>query len=101
MVDWKKVTKAYIPSDQVPTGRTRESPWDAIFSEIPKGQALVLKEPEVSSGTVRAALKRNQARGRFKNLRMVSKGVHGQATIYITNTEKPASAWKVVSKTSQ
>jgi hypothetical protein len=87
MVDSKKLTKEYIPIDQVPTGRDRESHWDEVFSEIPRGQALVLREPEVNSGTVRAALVRKQLKGKFKNLKYLSKGKHGTATIYIMNTE--------------
>jgi hypothetical protein len=89
MVDWKNIKKEYIPSNQVPTGRNRESPWDDVFTGIPKGQALVLREPEVNAGTIRAALKRKQAHGKYKNLKLTSKGVHGSATIYLINTESP------------
>jgi hypothetical protein len=87
MVDWSKIKKEYIQANQVPTGRARESQWNNIFADIPKGQALVLREPEVSSGTIRAALKRMQAHGKFKNLKFISKGVHGSATIYVVNNE--------------
>jgi len=99
MVDWSKIKKEYIQASQVPIGRGSESPWDEIFSDIPKGQALVLHEPEVSAGTVRAALQRQHKHGRFKNIHITTKGVHGTATIYITNTEK-APTYKLIQKTS-
>lgn len=88
MVDWTKVKKEFIAASEVPSGHGAQSPWNAIFNEIPKGQALVLHEPEVNAGTVRGALQRMHKHGKFKNLRFTSKGVHGTATIYITNTEK-------------
>jgi len=88
MVDWNKIKKEYVPSIEVPTGRGTGAPWDEIFGGIPKGQALVLHEPEISAGTIRAALQRMQNRGKFKNLHMSTKGIHGTATIYVTNTEK-------------
>lgn len=88
MVDWSKVKKEYISSGDVPAGHGAQSHWDEIFNEIPKGQALVLHEPEVNAGTFRQALQRMHRHGKFKNLRMSTKGIHGTATIYITNTDK-------------
>ena len=99
MVDWKNLKKEYISSNEVPTGRDRESPWNDIFADIPKGQALVLHEPEVSAGTIRAALQRKQKNGKFKNLKVTTKGVHGTAIVYVTNTEK-APTYKIISKPS-
>lgn len=90
MVDWEKIKKEYISAKEVPEPHSRESPWDEIFSSIPKGQALVLREPEVNAGTVRGALKRKQNKGKFKNLRYSSKGTHGSAVIYVTNMDKPS-----------
>jgi hypothetical protein len=89
MVDWKKVKKEFIPANEVPGGHGAQNPaqWDELFSGIPKGQALVLHEPEINSGTIRNALRRTQKDGKFKNLRVSTKGIHGRATIYITNTE--------------
>jgi hypothetical protein len=90
VVDWSKVKKEFIPANDVPTaGRGAQSPWDEIFNEIPKGQAWVLHEPEVNAGTVRGALKRMHKRGKFKYIRFSTKGIHGNAMIYLTNTEKP------------
>jgi hypothetical protein len=90
MTDWYKIKREYVPLEQVPPPHTRgTSPWDEIFGSIPKGQALVLREPEVSSGTVRAALTRKHKEGKFKNIQFSSKGVHGSGIIYISNTEKP------------
>lgn len=89
MPDWSKIKKEYIPASAVPTGRASESPWDEIFSGIPKGQALVLHEPEVSAGTVGQALRTRHRKGKFKNIKVTTKGMHGTATIYITNTDKP------------
>jgi len=88
MVDWSKVKKSYIPASEVPSGHGAQSPWDKIFEEIPKGQALVLHEPDVSAGTVRQALHTRHRKGKFKNLRMSTKGRHGIAVIYVTNIEK-------------
>lgn len=89
MVDWSKVKKEYIPANETPSKRTKGLLWDVIFAEIPKGQTLVLHEPEVNSGTVRAALQRRWMVGKFKNLHIVTRGRLGTATIYIINTEKP------------
>jgi len=99
MVDWNKIKKEYISANDVPTGHGAQSEWDNIFTEIPKGQALVLHEPEVNAGTIRAALQRKQRHGKFKNLKVTTKGVHGTATVYVTNTEKP-QAYRIVQKTS-
>lgn len=89
MVDLSKIKKEFIPASEVPPPHTRTTEWDGLFSSIPRGQALVLREPEVNGGTVRGALQRKHNLGKFKNLEYSSKGVHGSATVYITNTEKP------------
>jgi hypothetical protein len=88
MVDWSKVKKEFIPASEVPSGHAPQGQWDEVFGSIPKGQALVLHEPEVNSSTVRQALQRMQKHGKYKNLRVSTKGVHATATVYITNTEK-------------
>jgi hypothetical protein len=99
MVDWKKVKKEFIPASEVPLGHGAQNPaqWDELFSSIPMEQALVLHEPELSAGTIRNALRRMQKVGKFKNLKISTKGIHGRATIYITNTEK-APTYTVVRK---
>jgi len=89
MVDWSKIKKEYVSLDEVPVPHSRATEWDELFSSVPRGQALVLHEPDVNSGTVRGALQRKQKQGKFKNLQYSSKGVHGSATVYISNTEKP------------
>jgi hypothetical protein len=87
MKDWNKIKKEYVSIDEVPTARMTNNPWNEIFGEIPKGQALVLHEPEVKANTIWAALQRWQKKyGKFKNLRFSTKGKHGTATVYITNT---------------
>jgi hypothetical protein len=101
MVDWNKIKKEYISANDVPTGHGAHSEWDNIFAEIPKGQALVLHEPEVNSGTIRAALMRKQRKGQFKNLRYRSKGKHGTATIYVVNIEKSTLPPRTVPTKSQ
>lgn len=88
MVDLDKLKLEFIPIEEVPTAKTRAAPWDDVFSKIPRGQALVLKEPQFNAGTLRAALVRRQKAGKWKNLKYSSKGRHGSATIYIMNTEK-------------
>jgi hypothetical protein len=95
MVDWRKIKKEYVPATEVPVGRGTGAPWDEIFGDIQKGQALVLHEPEVSAGTIRAALQRQQKYGKFKNLKVTTKGVHGTAIIYVSNTEKPTQTIKL------
>jgi hypothetical protein len=103
MVDWSKIKKEYISATSVPTGRTSQSPWDEIFADIPRGQALVLHEPEVNAGTVRQALQNRHNKGKFKYIYVTTKGVHGTATIYVTNSEKaekPTSTPKMPPKTS-
>lgn len=98
MVDWSKVKKSYIPASEVPKARREGSPWDEIFSNIPKGQALVLHEPEVNAGTVRGALQRMHRHGKFKNIEMSTKGLHGDATIYVINTEKATATLTITRK---
>lgn len=101
MVDFNKIKKEYISINEVPPPHTRTTEWDEIFSSIPKGQALVLHEPDINSGTVRGALQRKHKDGKFKNLQYSSKGVHGSAIVYISNiekavektSEKPMSKW--------
>jgi hypothetical protein len=101
MVDWNKIKKQYISSNDVPSGHGPKAQWDEIFGDIPKGQALVLHEPEISAGTIRAALQRMQNNGKFKNLQLSTKGIHGTATIYITNTEKNFPPIRPLPRTSQ
>lgn len=86
--DMSKIRKEFIPIADVPAPHTRITEWDEIFSSIPKGQALVLHEPEVYAGTVRGALTRKQKDGKFKNLQFSSKGKHGSAIVYVSNMEK-------------
>jgi hypothetical protein len=88
MKDLSKLKLEFIPVNQVPTTRATQSPWEDIFKQIPAGQALILHEPDVNSGTVRAALVRKQRHNKFKNLQLVTKGKHGTATIYIKNNDK-------------
>jgi hypothetical protein len=99
MVNWKTIKKEFIPANQVPLGHGAQNPaqWNELFSSIPKEQALVLHEPEVSAGTIRNALLRMQKKGKFKNLKISTKGIHGKATIYVTNTEK-APTYRLVTK---
>jgi hypothetical protein len=88
--------KEYVSVDEVPPPHQRvSSPWDEIFGSIPLGKALVLKEGEVSSSTVRAALVRKHKQGKFKNIQFSSKGAHGNALIYLANTDKPKTPTKL------
>ena len=88
MVDLSKVKYELIPNSQVPTTSVRETPWDDLFNQIPKGQTMVLKEPQVIAGSLRAALTRRQGSGKFKNLRLRTKGKRGSRTLYLMNTDK-------------
>lgn len=92
MVDLSKVKIELIPNEEVPISRVRETPWDDLFNKIPKGQTLVLKEPQVLAGSIRAALTRRQGSGKFKNLRLRTKGKRGSRTLYLMNIEKNANS---------
>jgi hypothetical protein len=78
----------YIPADEVPY--RKQTKWDKIFASIPKGQALVIEEPDVdvSIETIRVLLLRRQKRGEFKNLKLISREINGKQTAYIVNTDK-------------
>jgi hypothetical protein len=89
MPDLSKVRKEFIPASEVPKARARPSQWDEILKQIPRGQALVLHEPEVSVGTVRAAIRGRHRQGRFKNIQLTSRGAKGKTVIYLINTDKP------------
>ena len=89
LTDLSKIKKEFIPANEVPERQRVASQWDEIFGGIPKGQALVLHEPEVSRSAVRAALHTRQICGKFKNITVFSRGARKKATIYIVNTEKP------------
>ena len=91
MTDFSKIRKEFIPASQVPEARRIPSEWDEIFKGIPKGQALVLHEPEIHSGTVREALRARQRHGKFKNIRVSTRGAKGKAAIYVINTDKPVT----------
>jgi len=64
----------YIGEDEVPE-RKRQTPWEAIFNSIPKGQALVIQPEDVPASSVREALKRLQSKGQFEQLYMVTRKV--------------------------
>ena len=100
MVDWSKIKREYVPLQEVPPAHQRgSSPWDEIFGSIPKGQALVLKEGEVSSSTVRAALTRKHKEDKFKNIQFSTKGAHGNALLYLANTD--TSTEKPIQRTAR
>jgi hypothetical protein len=76
----------FIPADKVPY--RKQTKWDTIFASIPKGQALVIDNSEVSTETVRTALARRQKKGQFKNLKLISRTIDGKYKSYIINTDK-------------
>jgi hypothetical protein len=76
----------FISANEVPY--TRQTKWDEIFAQIPKGQALVLEEPEVNADTLRAALLRRKRQGKFKNLQMIARGKRGHRKSYVANADK-------------
>jgi len=89
MPDLSKIRKEFIPANQVPSKTyALSSQWDEILKMIPQGQALVLREPEVSAGSVRAVLRARHAHGKFKNIQMSTRGARRKATIYLVNTDK-------------
>lgn len=81
----------FVPASEVPAShRHGETNWEALFTRVPRGQAIVLHEPDVFASSISQALRRMQKRdGKFKNLQVVTRGKHGTATIYLLNTEKP------------
>lgn len=67
----KFIEEQDIPEKTVRTG----TPWKKVFGSIPKGKVLVFHPDEVSSDTVRTALKRFQRKGKFKHLQMTTRKI--------------------------
>lgn len=80
----------FVPVSEVPASHRRgETQWKTLFAQVPKGQAVVLQEPEVWASSISQALRRMQKRdGKFKNLQVITRGKHGTAMIYVVNTDK-------------
>lgn len=73
----------FIPNDEVPIKIPTK--WDSIFSSIPKGKSLVLKDSQANPDSMRGALIRRKRQGKFKNLRLVVRGKKGNRTAYLMN----------------
>lgn len=58
----------FIPENEVPAPRATISSWMEIFKQIPKGEALIIKNTVRHPNTVRTALKKLQKNGLFSNL---------------------------------
>ena len=76
-------TMELIPIEEVPY--KKETKWDELFKAIPKGQALVLREPDVNADGAAGALQRRKKRGQYKNLSVIVRGPKGKRVVYITN----------------
>lgn len=88
MYNKEKKTESYeiIDESEVPERSERSSKYKRMFERIPKGKALVLSEEEVSLMGLRAALKKFQRRGLFKNLRATQRTIDGKVKLYIINS---------------
>ena len=66
----------FIDPEDIPVKTTlTATPWEKIFSSIPKGKVLTFHPDEVSADTVRTALKRMQRKGKFRHLKMTTRKV--------------------------
>lgn len=65
-IDVKTVKR--IPASQVPPPVVRKTPWEPLFRSIANGEAIVIQSDEAAPSTVREALKRLQAKGKFTTL---------------------------------
>lgn len=77
----------FIPKEQVPR-KEKRTKWGNIFQAIPKGQAAVFTEYQISPSSARQALKRRQRRGLFPHLNIIIEGRKGERTVYIVNNEE-------------
>jgi len=73
----------FIPVEEVPF--KKETKWDVFFQAVPKGQALVLREPEINADGVTGALSRRKKRGLYKNLSALVRGSKGKRVVYVMN----------------
>jgi hypothetical protein len=72
----------YISIEDIPS-TTKQ--WDTIFNSIPKNKAIVIAKSEASPDVVRQAIKRRHRKGKFLNLKMISRTVNGVVTSYVIN----------------
>jgi len=77
----------FIPKGQVPK-KEKRTRWDEIFKAIPKGQAAVFTESQVSPSSARQALQRRRRKGLYQHLSVIIEGKKRQRTIYIVNNEE-------------
>lgn len=80
----------FISEDELPP-RFVKTPWEEIFSKIPRGKALVLQPDQVATTTARTALRRFQKNGRFKLLYVKSRKVaENKYVTYVVNPSEEA-----------
>lgn len=76
-----------ISEDEVPSKKNKRGVlWEEIFDNIPQGQAAMFRPEEVGIGSIRAALKRLQEKGKYKNLQVTGRKVGKRQYIsYVIN----------------
>jgi hypothetical protein len=80
----KKLTIRYIDESEIPARRLRAQ-WEEVFSDIPRGKALIVKPDEYHYSTVRLSLKKLQKMGKLKRLYVTTKTVNGERWTYVVN----------------
>jgi len=77
---------AFVGEEEVPKKPIRRTPWQEIFSSIPRGKAIVIPEDKLAVSTVRSALKRYQHKGQFIHLYSTTrKDAKGKYKTYVVN----------------
>jgi len=74
-----------IDESEVPDKPKRYTPYRELFKRIGNGKALVLTDNDVNLTTARAALRRLQRKGEFKQMMATQRTVEGKRTLYIIN----------------
>ncbi len=73
-----------LDADTIPEAVPKTS-WHEVFSGIPVGKALEVPSDKASPSTVRQALKRMKAKGKFKRLYSTTRKIDGKFITYVVN----------------
>lgn len=76
-----------VPKDAIPPKSKVSTPYRELLKRIPKGQAAVLTEHDVSLDTAAAAIRRFQRRGEYQNFKVTRRIVDGQKRLYVINKD--------------
>lgn len=93
-----------INEHEVPAKPKRYTPYREMLERIQKGKALVVSDDEVNVDTVRAAVRRLQAKGEYKRYELRQlKSVDGVTRLYIINPaeEQRGKSYRILQKPSE